>query len=139
MSRDLPHAGFLRRLAAAFYDALLLAALWFVLTLIVVALRGGAAIPPGNLLYMAFLLATAWLYFSFQWTHGGRTLGMQAWRLRLAGRDGKAPGWGAASLRFAAAIASLLPAGAGFLWALVDRERLALHDRASGTVLVVDR
>jgi uncharacterized RDD family membrane protein YckC len=139
MSPDSSRAGFLRRLAAAGYDALLLGGLWFLLTLVLVVLRGGAAIAPGSPLYTAFLLWVAWLYFAFQWTHGGRTLGMKAWRLRLVRRDGGPPGWRDATLRFAAALVSLLPAGAGFLWALVDPGRLAFHDRASGTELVVDR
>jgi uncharacterized RDD family membrane protein YckC len=42
--------------------------------------------------------------------------------------------------RFAAAGVSLAALGMGFLWVLVDRDRLAWHDRWSGTrLIVVDR
>jgi uncharacterized RDD family membrane protein YckC len=40
-----------------------------------------------------------------------------------------------ASLRFFAAILSWLPAGLGFWWQLWDKDKLAWHDRLSGTRL----
>jgi uncharacterized RDD family membrane protein YckC len=39
-------------------------------------------------------------------------------------------------LRFFLALLGLLLAGAGFWWALVDRDRQFLHDRLAGTRLV---
>jgi uncharacterized RDD family membrane protein YckC len=62
---------------------------------------------------------------------------MKAWRLRLRRTDGGEVSLADASLRFGCALLSWLPAGAGFLWALLDPKRLALHDRLSGTVLEV--
>src|SRR3546814_15828990 len=55
------------------------------------------------------------------------------WRLVVVGADGSAPSWRALCVRYAVGTASLLAAGLGFWWAWVDRDRLAWHDRASGT------
>jgi uncharacterized RDD family membrane protein YckC len=62
---------------------------------------------------------------------------MLAWRLKLVGTDGALPTWGAALKRAGAACLSYLPCGLGLLWVLVNRERLAWHDRLSGTFPVV--
>jgi uncharacterized RDD family membrane protein YckC len=45
--------------------------------------------------------------------------------------------WPVALLRFAAALVSLATVGLGFLWILVDPEKLAWHDRIAGTRVVV--
>ena len=60
---------------------------------------------------------------------------MRAWRMRVRTRDGARLGWGRALARFAAGLVSIGAAGAGLLWVAVDRDRLSLHDRLSGTVL----
>jgi uncharacterized RDD family membrane protein YckC len=76
------------------------------------------------------------LFFTWFWVHGGQTLGMKAWRLRLVGPGGAAVGWRTALIRFAAGVLSALPAGLGLWWAALDRERRAWHDRLSGTRLL---
>lgn len=131
-------AGLTRRLAAVLYDALLLAALWMVASAPVLALNHGEAVPSGHWGYRAYLVAIAWAFFAGFWRYGGQTLGMRAWRLRLIAADGGPVGLGRATLRFLAAILSWIPAGLGFLWQLVDRERRSWHDRLSGTRLIVE-
>ncbi len=84
----------------------------------------------------AYLLTVCFAYFAGFWRFGGQTLGMRAWRLRLQARDGGAPGTRALTVRFAAAILSWLPVGAGYLWILFNARREALHDRLSGTVIL---
>ena len=135
-------AGLLRRLGALFYDSLLLAALLMVLTACFLPLTGGEAIdatanPLLEWVYRAVLLAAVALYFGIPWTRRGQTLGMVAWRLRLERDDGSLPRWPDVPKRLAAATLSLLPAGLGWWWMLVDRERLAWHDRLSGTRVVL--
>ena len=93
---------------------------------------------PNHPLYTAYLGMVAFLYFAWFWTHGGQTLGMRAWRIRLAGRGGEPVTWSLALLRFLGAAVSLACAGAGYLWVLVDRERMTWHDRLSATVLTVE-
>lgn len=127
--------GLVRRLAAVLYDTLALAAVLMVAGAAWVGVSRAAA-PPGDWLFRAYLLAVSALFFSIFWRRG-ETLGMRAWKLRMVTADGRPPRWGRALLRFAAALLSWAALGLGFLWVLVDREKLAWHDRLSGTRLVL--
>jgi uncharacterized RDD family membrane protein YckC len=126
-----------RRLAAIAYDAVLLSAVLFMLTLVLVAAREGRAIPPDSLWYTFLLAGVCFFYFTGSWVHGGQTVGMRAWRLALIGSGGARVSWAQPSLRFCAALLSWAGLGLGFLWCLVDRKRLCWHDRASKTSLVM--
>ena len=128
--------GLWRRLVAITYDTLLLVAVLFVATAIVLPFTGGEAIRPHHPLYTAYLWLVAFAYFGWCWTHGGQTLGMRTWHIRVVTADGGAAGWHQALLRFLGALLAWVPLGAGYLWVLVDRERLAWHDRISGTKLI---
>jgi len=128
-----------RRLAAITYDAMLLFSVLFCATWVLVLVHGGAGFGPGDplhRLYQALLGLLATTYFLWPWTHGGQTLGMRSWRLRLVTRQGGAVGWGRALLRLVLAPLSVLPLGLGYLWIVFDREGLAWHDRLSGTRLI---
>ena len=127
-------AGFLRRLLSATYDWLLVIAVMMVLSTPIVATLGDA-IRPGNAYYRAGMLLVAFLFFSGFWSHGGQTLGMKAWRLKLRRRDGSVVSLRRAALRFVCAAVSLLPAGLGFLWMLWDKDGLSWHDRWSDTTV----
>lgn len=81
---DYAPAGLLRRVAAAVYDALLVAALCMLTTFCVIAFRGGEPIGPGNLLYQLSLLATAAIFFIGFWVRGGPDTGNA--RLAAQGR-----------------------------------------------------
>lgn len=131
-------AGLLRRLAALSYDCLVVVALWLTAALPFVWIADGA--PHGPLARAAFqlyLLAIAFAFFGWFWVHGGQTLGMRAWRLKLVDAHGRTVTWARATKRFLAAMPSLLCAGIGLLWVMHDRERRAWHDRLSGTWIVV--
>lgn len=131
------NTGLLRRLAAMLYDSLLVTALLFVATLPFVALRGGEPVEVGdNFAYRLALVAVVFAFFVGFWSRSGRTLGMQSWGLQLETEDGQIPSAATATIRFFAALLSLLPFGLGFLWQLVDREKLTWHDRLSKTRLV---
>jgi len=73
------------------------------------------------------------------WRHGGRTLGMRPWRLRVANAEGTPASIRALMARYAMGSVSLLLLGAGFWWAWVDRDRLTWHDRLSRTRMLRDR
>jgi uncharacterized RDD family membrane protein YckC len=134
-------AGFPRRLAALLYDGLLLGALLVVYTAAVLYLTHGRALLGETVgawvyLYRIGLIALVAGYFIINWTHSGQTLGMRAWRLHAVDSDGRRLALGPAALRFACALLAWLPAALGVLWLYADRERLALHDRLSGTRIV---
>ncbi|MCU7921857.1 MAG: RDD family protein [Candidatus Thiodiazotropha sp. (ex Dulcina madagascariensis)] len=135
--KDAVAPGLLRRLAAMFYDGLLLLALLFVATAAITLPLGN---PEGNnlLLFQFFIFEIIPLsFFIGFWAWGGQTLGMRAWRLKLVRNDGYPVGWNDAFKRHLAALFSLLIFGLGFFWILVDSDNLAWHDRLSKTRLVI--
>lgn len=133
----LPHCGLLRRLGAILYDSLLLAAVLVLASGLAVWVLGGEASQPGNPFMTSYFFLVSFLFYAWFWMHGGQTLGMRAWRIRVQQADGRNISPPQALLRFIVAIFSWLVFGLGFLWSLFDKEKLAWHDRFSETVLVV--
>ncbi len=135
--------GFMRRLAAMVYDTLLVFGLLLLASMIVTlpvgVLLGEAASDalPANPWFRTWLALIAPSFFLLFWLKGGQTLGMRSWRLRVVRNDGAPLTPGDAIKRLIACVISWAPLGLGFLWILVDRERLAWHDRLSGTQLVM--
>ncbi len=125
----------LRRMAAILYDGMLLIALWMAASGLWIGLQGGQATAAGDGLFRVYLLAVAYAFFVGFWVIGGRTLGMQAWRLELIDVAGQRVGTRAATHRFVTSLLSWALLGAGFFWALIDREGLTWHDRLSKTRL----
>ena len=131
-------AGFFRRLGAMVYDSFLLMGV-VIVAFLPVPLVDLAA--PGalwiKLLKPVYLLLVCYLFFGWFWTHGGQTLGMKAWRLRLHRIDGGEPRWSTAGIRFLGSPVSWMVLGLGFLWVLVDPGKRAWHDRWSHSRIVV--
>ncbi|MBI5462033.1 MAG: RDD family protein [Gammaproteobacteria bacterium] len=132
----LPIAPLWKRLAALFYDSLLLFALLMVAVSVAFALKGGR-VAGDNLFFRLYLLSISGLFFCGFWVAAGQTLGMKTWYLRVQRRDGRPLGWWQALGRFLLAVPSVGLAGIGLWWMLLDREGLALHDRLSGSVVVM--
>lgn len=125
-----------RRLLSLVYETLLLAALLFVGTIPVVILMqhaGTALIRPLLQIYLPLL---GGVYFVWQWLHGGQTLPMKSWRIKLVTRDGARLTPRLAISRYLLALFGLALFGAGFLWAFFDRDRQFLHDRLAGTKII---
>jgi uncharacterized RDD family membrane protein YckC len=132
--------GLFRRLAAMLYDSLLLLGVLMAATaLAMIPLGEGpeGRIESGNLIFRLYLLLVTTGFFVWFWTHGGQTLGMRAWRLKLLRSDGLPLTTGDALLRCLTALLSWAAGGLGFLWILVDRDNLAWHDRLSKTRMVI--
>ena len=127
----------LRRLAAAFYDALLIAGLWMLVGLVAIGFSGGEAVPSGTLWFQTVLITLTATFFTIFWSRGGQTLGMRAWRLQLTTAEGASLTRGVAIIRFLCACVSAGALGAGFFWALIDRDRLTWHDRMCGTRMLL--
>lgn len=126
-----------RRLASLTYESVLLigvlAAGLLVPHLLLAWLAGSVA--PGIWLWL-HLFALVGLYFIWCWAHGGQTLPMQTWKIKLIGADDNKPSQGALALRYSLAWPSLLFFGVGIIWALFDRDRQFLHDRLAATRIV---
>jgi uncharacterized RDD family membrane protein YckC len=129
------------RIAAGIYDLFPLIALWMLTAgLALLVAHGDVDLAHPTLawrlgLRVALFVVTA-AYFVISWARGGQTIGMRAWRLRIVDADGKPLGWPRALLRFVVACVSLLVAGVGFLWCLVDQRKRGWHDLAARSVLV---
>jgi uncharacterized RDD family membrane protein YckC len=126
-----------RRLAAAAYDALLLAAVWMVTAVLELVVRAALGLPYDAHVLRALLLLTSLGFFGWFWTHGGQTLGMRAWRLQVRRTDGRPLAWPTALARYAFAWLAWLPLGAGVLWCAIDPRRRAWHDALSATEVVL--
>lgn len=133
----LPRCGLLRRLAAILYDVMLLAAILFLAALPAAPLLGESPSAGAELLFRLYLLLIIFGFFAWFWAHGGQTLGMRAWRIKLQNRNPGAVTLWQLMLRFIVATFSWLAFGLGFLWSLIDKEKLTWHDRYSMTELVV--
>ena len=118
------------------YDSLLLGSVLFLATLAVLPITHGEAIRPGNPYYGVYLLAISYVYFAWPWLHGGQTLGMRAWGIRIVRAGSGAVRIRDTLLRFGGALISWLPLGLGFFYAALDRDGRALHDILSGTRLL---
>jgi uncharacterized RDD family membrane protein YckC len=105
-----------------------------------------------------WLLVVVSVYFIWFWTHGGQTLAMKTWRIRLVADDGQPVRITRALGRYLLAwmwilpglvlawvlgvkgwMLVLVPAANMLLWALtiyLDPQRRFLHDRLAGTRVV---
>ena len=130
-------AGLARRLASMGYELLLLLGVLALTLLLPHVLIGHflhrLATP---FVLWAHLFLVLLVYFLWFWTHGGQTLAMRTWRLRVVTRAGNPLRPAQALLRFLLCWPSLGIFGFGILWALVDPERQFLQDRIAGTRIV---
>jgi uncharacterized RDD family membrane protein YckC len=140
MQSDIDNAavpGLWRRLAAMFYDSWLVAALW--LLGVTVDTFVGAGSEGSHLVLQIYAILSPMVFFSWFWMHGGQTLGMRAWRLKLLSGAGAEVTLRQSLTRCFGAMLSMLALGLGYLWILFDRDGLAWHDRISNTRLVMVR
>ena len=153
-------AGLLRRLAALLYDVILLIGMLFIAALPLPLFEEQVReLWWARTLEQIYLLISWFFFFGWFWTHGGQTLGMKVWRMKLLREDGNELRWRDALARFSpisacfctlliliglgilsvksASILGGIVVALGFLWILVDQERRAWHDLISGTRLVL--
>ena len=129
-------ATFLARVAAMIYELLLVTAVLFVASLPFLYLAGNAETGWRHYVFQLYLIGVLFAYFSAFWMRSGQTLAMKTWRIRLVDLNGGRPTLRQSALRFVFALLGLALAGAGFWWALFDRDRQFLHDRLARTRLV---
>ncbi|WP_414086188.1 RDD family protein [Herbaspirillum lusitanum] len=154
----LPTPSLRRRLCSMVYESMLLFGVVFISTWIF-----STVLEQRHALYLrhaleSWLFVILGLYFIWFWSHGGQTLAMKTWRIRLAGKDGAPVKAWRALLRFLLSWLWFLP-GLALAWALgakgwmliwipavnvvvwaaliyTDPQRQFLHDRLAGTRIV---
>lgn len=85
--------------------------------------------------FWAFAFLPA-IYFWIFHSMNGQTIGKMIFQIRVVREDGTPIGYGRALFRFLAYFISILPFGAGFLWAFVDKKGQSLHDKLARTVVI---
>ncbi len=130
--------GLLRLLAVIVYDFLLLIALLFLATAILLPFNGGEAFTSHQVFYSLYLLAVSFCFYGWFWTHGGQTLGLRAWKMKVLNDKHTLISWRQAFIRFTAALFSWIFLGLGFLWVLFDKKQRSWHDMASKTGLFLE-
>ena len=145
---EYPPVSLFKRLMAILYDSLLMTALLFIIGIMVASLftfifNDGNAITAEHPVYriyqfviLVILFTTAFLFLGWFWTHGGQTLGMRTWKLKLISKDGSNVSWDQAFIRCFTALVSWGAFGLGFLWVLFNKEKKTWHDMASNTILI---
>ncbi|WP_374320719.1 RDD family protein [Aquabacterium sp.] len=151
-----------RRMAAFLYEGVLLFGL-----VMAVALVFGIAVGQRHAMthregLQAWLFLSFALYFIWFWTHGGQTLAMKTWHLRMVSQDGGTISMPRALARFLASWVWFIPSLAGSwlagwhqskllygamvgwvviyaLSALLNPKHLFWHDMLCGTRLIDNR
>lgn len=140
--QDAARPGLWRVLASMFYDLWLVLAIWLIGVTIDSMIRHaltGSGYAGNHLLLQIYLLVSPGVFFAWFWTHGGQTLGMRAWRIRVVTTQGQTLTWKQAALRYTGAIFSLVILGLGYLWIYIDKNKASWHDKLSGSCLVMVR
>jgi uncharacterized RDD family membrane protein YckC len=97
--------------------------------------NSGAAFSSSNIFYPLYLLGVSFVFYGWFWTHGGQTLGLRAWRLRVLTFEQQPISWKQAALRFCCALWSCGLFGLGLFWLLIDKNGRAWHDSCSKTAV----
>ena len=121
------------------YESLLVIAVLFVASFVFLFVFRDTNSPFFKPTFQLYLLIIAGAYFIWFWTHGGQTLAMQTWKMRIVSTvstDGKGISLRQALMRYLFALIGIGLLGCGILWALLDRDRQLLHDRLAGTRVV---
>jgi uncharacterized RDD family membrane protein YckC len=135
------YAGAVSRLVAFGADV---GASWALFTLgaaalaFTIQLASGTTISISNHQAISLIAAVIWefLYFAYQWTLSGKTIGMAVLGIRVVKTDGSPIGARQAVIRTLTLPLSIIVFGLGFLGILTNRRRYAWHDRFAKTAVV---
>ena len=168
-----PAASFLNLLGCWLYDSLLLCAVWLLAGIVYmipaqIVLQIDSAhrenLSSSNFtgpVFYTYMFIVSWFFFAWFWTHGGQTLGLRSWSLRLQTTQGEVINWTQSLLRFLIAGAPWILAlfayaqlsktqlmqppylysvfligFTGIIWVLFDKKNRSLQDIFSNTCIV---
>lgn len=105
-----------RRLAAFVYEGVVLFGVLMIAGWLYSALTQQRHALQGRLGLQVFVFLVLAVYFVWFWTHGGQTVAMKAWRIRLVSADGQTLGQARAFARYVLAWLWFVP-GLTIAWA----------------------
>ena len=138
------YAGAVTRLVAFAAD---IGALWGIFTVTVAAITFAVQLVTGqkvdlshgqfvSIVTLLALLVWSFVYFAYQWSLSGKTIGMALSGIRVVATDGQPVTGRQAAIRTVTLPLSFLVFGLGFLGILLNKDRHAWHDRMAHTVVV---
>jgi uncharacterized RDD family membrane protein YckC len=89
-----------------------------------------------QILALIAIIIWQFVYFAYQWSLGGKTIGMAVLGIRVVATDGDPITPRQAVIRTVALPLSFLVLGLGFIGILLNKDRHALHDRLAKTAVV---
>ena len=122
-----------KRIAATIYDIFLLLGVWFGVGSIALWLNNSEILHPG--VGLSIVIISAWIFYSFFWMRGGKTLGMAVWNIEIYSLNGNNITFMQATLRFYVNLLIFILMGVPLLQIYFSKDRLAINDRISMTSL----
>ncbi len=122
-----------KRIAATIYDIFLLLGVWFGVGSIALWLNNSEILHPG--VGLSIVIVSAWIFYSFFWMRGGKTLGMAVWNIEIYSLKSNNITFMQATLRFYVNLLIFILMGVPLLQIYFSKDRLALNDRISMTSL----
>lgn len=127
----------LKLCACLVYELLTIVALCIVFAGVFYGVFGDATEGIKRLSQQIFLWTILGAYYVWCWTKTGQTLAMQSWHLKVVAQNDVPLSKQMALMRYVLASFSLVLFGLGFLWIVVDKNRLFLHDRLLKCKIVI--
>ncbi len=128
----------LRLFAACIYELLLLLALWMLCTWLFLSVFNEATSHYKRYLLQFILYMVTGVYFVWCWVKSGQTLATKTWKIKLVNQENLTLSLQQSLIRYALASALILVCGLSFIWALIDKQGLFLHDRLLKTRFIRD-
>ena len=126
----------LKRIASTIYDLFLLLGVWFLVGSIALGVKYlfvGEVTSLNPNFGMALVIISAWSFYAYFWTHGGKTLGMAVWKFEIYRLENNKIGLKHESIRFFINLVTFLLAGIPLLLMYVSKEKLSISDHFSRT------
>lgn len=144
---DYTPVSFFKRLITIVYDSFLLIAVFFAVGIPISILttfifNSGDAITEEHSFYLInqiiilfTLFSASVVFYVWFWTHGGQTLGMKTWRIKLISDNNQPITRKQAMLRYFSALLSWGVLAIGFIWIIFDSKKRSWHDIFSNSHL----
>jgi uncharacterized RDD family membrane protein YckC len=126
-----------KRIMAFVYELLILIAIWMLVTWLFVRVFGDATQSPKRFVLQMVLWWVTGMYFVICWVKTGQTLAMQVWRMKVVNQEGQLLSLQQAITRYMLATVLMLAFGLDFIYMLLNKKRLFLHDHFLNTRFVV--
>ncbi|MFL2714651.1 MAG: RDD family protein [Gammaproteobacteria bacterium] len=126
----------LKRIASTIYDLFLLLGVWFLVGSIALGVKYlfvGEVTSLNPNFGMALVIISAWSFYAYFWTHGGKTLGMAVWKFEIYSLDNNKINLKQISVRFFFNLMTFLLAGLPLIMMYFSKKNLSISDSLSGT------